>query len=157
MTNRRSRGQPGTKAVDPDHTALRDLAWFRYSLRKFLRFSERAAKSHGVTPQQHQLLLGVAGYAQGGRATVSQLAEFLQERHHGVSELVSRCVKRGLVRKTTDTHDRRVVRVSLTKKGEAVLAKLSKLHRVQVGQLRAGLLHMAETRKRTRSDFSGRK
>jgi DNA-binding MarR family transcriptional regulator len=157
MTTRRSSDRRRTVRPTSDTAALRDLAWFRYNLRKFLRFSEHAAKSHGVTPQQHQLLLGIAGYAEGGRATVSQLAEFLQERHHAVSELVGRCVKRGLVRKTSDTQDRRVVQVSLTNKGEAVLAKLSKLHRAQVDQLRAGLLQTGKARRRTRTDLSGRK
>jgi DNA-binding MarR family transcriptional regulator len=118
----------------------RDLAWFRYNLRKFLRFSEKAASRHGVTPQQHQLLLGVAGYMGRGRATISELAEFLQERHHAASELVARCVKRGLVQKTHDSFDRRVVFVSLTRKGEAILSELAELHREQVERLRAGLL-----------------
>ena len=37
--------------------AIRNLAWFRYNLRKFLRFSEKAARQCGVTPQQHQLMM----------------------------------------------------------------------------------------------------
>jgi DNA-binding MarR family transcriptional regulator len=123
--------------------ATQELAWFRYSLRKFLRFSERAARDHGVTPQQHQLLLGVAGHTGRGSATISELAEFLQERHHGVGELVNRTVLRGLVRKTPDANDRRVVVVSLTGKGHALLAKLSELHQSQLQQLRSGLLNLA--------------
>ena len=70
--------------------ALRRLAWFRYRLRCFLRFSERVAQSHGITPQQHQLLLGVAGYTGRGWATISELAEFLQGRHNAVVGLVQR-------------------------------------------------------------------
>jgi DNA-binding MarR family transcriptional regulator len=119
---------------------VRDLAWFRYSLRRFLRFSEKAARRQGVTAQQHQLLLGVAGYTGRDRATVSDLAEFLQERHHAASELVARCVKRGLVRKAHDTVDRRVVFVSLTHKGEGILSRLAELHRQEVERLKAGLL-----------------
>jgi hypothetical protein len=53
----------------------RRAAWFRYRLRRFLRFSERAARACGVTPQQHQLLLGVAGYTGRGWATITELAE----------------------------------------------------------------------------------
>jgi hypothetical protein len=33
------------------------LAAFRYALRRFMRFSERAAQAAGITPQQHQVLL----------------------------------------------------------------------------------------------------
>jgi DNA-binding MarR family transcriptional regulator len=136
-TNRRQTGANGALAI------TRELAAFRYALRKFLRFSESAAEGCGITPQQHQLMLGIAGYTQHGHATVSELAEFLQERHHGVSELVARCIKRGLVRKTQGASDRRVVLVSLTRKGELTLAKLSKLHKTQVEQLRSGLLRVS--------------
>ncbi len=82
-----------------------DRGRFRYALRKFLRFSEDAAKQCGVTPQQHQLMLGVAGYA-GGSATISELAEFLHERVHSVVGLVERaeqtdwCAQREATRTT---------------------------------------------------------
>jgi DNA-binding MarR family transcriptional regulator len=111
-----------------------------------------AAKAHGVTPQQHQLLLGVAGFTGAGRATISELAEFLQERHHAVSELADRCVKRGLVRKGHDTVDRRVVFVTLTPKGRAILEKISRLNKPQADLLRSGRLYADVSRlKKTHS------
>src|ERR1700739_2670906 len=98
--------------------AVRELAQFRYALRQFLRFSENAAREHGVTPQQHQLMLGVAGFTGRGSATVSELAEFLQERPHSVVGLIERAMQHGLVRRTQDKLDRRVVNVSLTASGK---------------------------------------
>lgn len=118
----------------------RYLAWFRYRLRKFLRFSEQAARNCGVTPQQHQLLLGIAGYASRRKATISELAEFLQERHNSVVELVMRAARRGLVRKEDDKRDGRCVLVSLTPRGQEILSRLSKLHAEEVAHLQAGLL-----------------
>jgi DNA-binding MarR family transcriptional regulator len=120
--------------------ALRNLAWFRYNMRKFLRFSEKAARQCGVTPQQHQLMLGVAGYTGRGTATVSELAEFLQERHNSVVGLVERAVQRGLVRKEHDLHDRRFVLVSLTTQGEQILTRLTELHKEEVKAAREALL-----------------
>jgi DNA-binding MarR family transcriptional regulator len=125
---------------------VRELAQFRYNLRKFLRFSERAARQFGVTPQQHQLMLGVAGFTGRGKASISELAEFLQERHHSVVELVERAVQKGLVGREQDTADRRVVMVSLTRAGEQVLVKLSKLHQEEVKRVRAGFLDMPASR-----------
>src|ERR1700686_3645658 len=110
-----------------DSQALRRLAWFRYRMRRFLRFSEQVARSIGITPQQHQLLLGVAGYTGRGWATISELAEFLQERHNAVVGLVERAVRRGLVYKEQSSGDRRFVRVRLTPKGEELLGKLTHL------------------------------
>lgn len=124
----------------PSRKVIRDLAWFRYRLRKFLRFSESAARNEGVTPLQHQLLLGVAGFNGKGQATISELAEFLQERHNSVVELVARAVERGLVRKDHHVIDRRFVYVSLTTRGKVMLTNLAKLHRTEIERLRAGLL-----------------
>ena len=107
---------------------LRRLAWFRYNLRRFLRFSEKATRQHGVTPQQYLLLLGIAGYTGRGWATISELAEFLQERHNAVVGLVQRAGRKGLVRKDQGGRDRRFVRVRLTRQGTTVLNSLASLH-----------------------------
>ena len=114
--------QPASEEV------IRDLAQFRYALRKFLRFSENAARRSGVTPQQHQLMLGVAGYTGHGSVTVSELAEFLQERPHSVAGLIERAAQHGLVRRAQDKTDRRVVNVSLTANGKMILSRLTRLH-----------------------------
>jgi DNA-binding MarR family transcriptional regulator len=107
---------------------LRRLAWFRHRLRRFLRFSERATRSSGITPQQYLLLLGIAGYTGRGWATISELAEFLQERHNAVVGLVQRASRRGLVRKNQSLRDRRFVRVRITRRGGTLLQKLVNLH-----------------------------
>ncbi|MEO8735011.1 MAG: MarR family transcriptional regulator [Edaphobacter sp.] len=130
---------PGT-IQNQGEDAIRNLAWFRYNLRKFLRFSEKAARQCEVTPQQHQLMLGIAGYTGRGTATVSELAEFLQERHNSVVGLVERAAQRGLVRKEHDTSDRRFVLVSLTPQGEQILAKLTQLHKGEVQAAQQSLL-----------------
>lgn len=123
-----------------DREVLRDLAWFRYTLRRFLRFSEKAARGCGVTPQQHQLMLGIAGFSEDGTATISELAEFLQEKNHSVVGLVDRAVQSGLVRRAAGAADRRQVFVSLTPRGEEILARLTDLHRKEVERVRAGFL-----------------
>lgn len=119
---------------------LRDLAWFRYNLRRFLRFSENAARQCGVTPQQHQLMLGVAAFTHPNRATLSDLAEFLQERDNSVAGLVERAVESGLVRRQSGDADRRQVFVSLTPKGEAILEMLTHMHHDEVRRVRVGFL-----------------
>lgn len=128
-------------------SAIRDLATFRYNLRKFLRFSERAARQFGVTPQQHQLMLGVAGFTGRGNASVTELAEFLQERHHSVVELVERAVQNGLVYRERDTADRRVVLVYLTALGEKTLTELATLHQDEIDRVKTGFLKIPQLRR----------
>lgn len=125
-----------------DHI-LSELASFRYLLRKFLRFSESAAREVDITPQQHQLMLGIAGFTGSGKATVSELAEFLQERHHSVVGLIDRAVLSGLVRRESDSSDRRIVVVSLTSRGRGILKKLSVKHRDELNRLHEELLRFA--------------
>lgn len=118
--------------------AVHDLARFRYTLRRFLRFSENAARDCGVTPQQHQLMLGVAGFTGRGNATISELAEFLQEKNNSVVGLVERAQQSGLIRRKSAAEDRRSVVVSLTARGDEVLSRLSLLHKEEVNRLRNG-------------------
>lgn len=47
------------------------LADFRYVLRQFLHFSEVAAVEAGIQPQQHQLMLQIAGAPPGAATTVA--------------------------------------------------------------------------------------
>jgi DNA-binding MarR family transcriptional regulator len=133
---------------------LRRLAWFRYHLRRFLRFSEKATRAHGLTPQQYLLLLGIAGYTGRSWATVSELAEFLQGRHNAVVGLVQRAMAKGLVRKQPGEHDRRFVRVLLTREGTRTLNKLAQLHLAELKRIRLDLedgleakLHVIEAAK----------
>jgi DNA-binding MarR family transcriptional regulator len=134
MQSERLSLDPGECSV-PDGELIRRLARFRYHLRQFLRFSEKAARASGLTPQQHQLLLGVAGHTGRGWANIGELAEFLQERHNAVVGLVDRAAGRGLVRKVPGEGDRRFVCVHLTPLGADLLAQLSQAHREEAGRL----------------------
>ncbi len=118
------------KASAVDYQAL---AQFRYQLRVFLAFSETAAERQGLTPQQHQALLGIKGFVDTGPATVGDVARFLLIRHHSAVELVNRIEKHGLIRRTADPADARRVHLKLTAKGEL---KLKAISRVNLGELR---------------------
>jgi DNA-binding MarR family transcriptional regulator len=83
------------------------------------------------------LLLGVAGYTGRGWATISDLAEFLQERHNAVVGLVERASRRGLVQKSVIARDHRFVRVELTPQGSHILAQLAKLHHRELAGFQA--------------------
>ena len=107
------------------------LAQFRYQLRRFLRFSEEATRRKGVTPLQYQLMLQIKGFPGREWATVVELAERLQAKHHGVVALISRCEKAGLVVRNISRRDMRLVEVQLTGKGEHCLEQLARLHRAE--------------------------
>jgi DNA-binding MarR family transcriptional regulator len=104
------------------------LAQFRYVLRRFLVFSQTAAKIAGLTPQQHQALLAIKGF--GGKKGIGTgaLAERLCLRHHSAVGLIDRLAANGLAVRRPTARDRRQVLVCLTPKAEAVLDELSAAH-----------------------------
>lgn len=108
------------------------LAHFRYQLRRFLRFSEEATRRKDVTPLQYLLMLQIKGFPGRQWATVGELAERLQAKHHGVVSLISRCEAAGLVRRNAGRTDKRRVEVQLTRKGDQCLEQLARLHRAEL-------------------------
>jgi DNA-binding MarR family transcriptional regulator len=106
----------------------RALAEFRYQVRRFLGFSEEQVRALGMEPQQHQLLLAIKGLPDGATASIGELAERLQLKHHSTVELVNRLEKHGHVVRELSQQDRRQVIVRLTSSGAAVLRQLSLAH-----------------------------
>lgn len=120
--------------AEPEYLTKQDfeeMARFRFGLRRYLRFSEDTVRRAGLTPQHYQLLLALKGFPRREWATVRELADRLQLRHHSVVELINRAQKQGLVRRAPHPTDGRVVRVLLTPEGQRVLARLGALHRTE--------------------------
>jgi DNA-binding MarR family transcriptional regulator len=108
------------------------LASFRYEMRKFLAFSEKAARGAGIEPQQHQLLLALRGLPEGSRPTIRTLADRLCVQHHTAVALADKLEARGFLRRERGETDRREVLLKLTPEGESILRALSAMHRRQL-------------------------
>lgn len=115
------------------------LASFRFALRSFLAFSERAAAGAGVSPQQYQAMLAIKGAAGRDALTILELSAQLLIRHHTAGELVTRLAKQGLVVRSDDPADGRRVLVKLTAKAEKVLQGLALAHFEELQGIRPAL------------------
>jgi DNA-binding MarR family transcriptional regulator len=120
------------------------LAEFRYLLRQFGAFSENAARDAGLTAQQHQALLAIKGFPGREAATIGELAERLNLKHHSVVGLVDRLAGRGLIHREQDKTDRRKVMILLTSKAETLLLGLSLAHRDELRRLAPLLRELLE-------------
>jgi len=109
----------------PNFKAMAEL---RYQIRRFLRFSENAARQAGIEPQQHQLLLAVKGLPESSKPTISVLAERMQLQHHSTVELIDRLEEKGFLCRLRAADDRRQVLVKLTREGEQFLERLALYH-----------------------------
>lgn len=119
------------------------LAAFRYELRKFLNFSERAAAEHGLAVQQYLALLAIEGFPGRDYVSVGELAERLQVAPHSAVGLIDRLETAGLVKRGPAGDDRRKVAVRLTRRGRTKLEKLAGAHRQElqtVAPLLTGIL-----------------
>lgn len=123
----------------------RSLAAFRYEIRKFLAFSEQAARDAGIEPQQHQMLLAVRGLPEGVRPTIGAVAERLCVQHHTAVALVDKLEARGLIRRKRSEVDRREVLLQVTQEGLELLRALSTLHRDQLQTVGPALLDALQT------------
>jgi DNA-binding MarR family transcriptional regulator len=128
-------GAPDGVVVD-----YRALAEWRYRIRKFLAFSETAARSVGLAPQQHQLLLAIKGLPPDLAPTIQVLSERLSLQPHSLGELIDRLVEKGLLRRNQLPEDGRNVRVILRPKAERLLEKLSIVHMRQLEHIGPDLI-----------------
>lgn len=136
-----------------DQLDYRRLAEFRYQLRGFLKFSERAASKMGLRPQQHQALLAIKG-APNEHVTIGILAERLGIRHNSTVELIDRLIMKGLVERRHNPRDHREVIIDVTNQAERILADLSLAHRKEIRKLAPlliGLLARFDSQKSKRS------
>jgi len=114
---------PMAKSMSP--TEFRALAEFRYQIRHFLNASEQAARAAGLEPQQYLFLLAVRGLPAGREATIRELAERMQLRHHSAVEMVNRLEQAQLLRRERSSADRRQVILHLTPRGDKILSRLA--------------------------------
>ncbi|HEY8993262.1 MAG TPA: MarR family winged helix-turn-helix transcriptional regulator [Lacunisphaera sp.] len=123
---------PGPRITQSHYESLASL---RHALRRFLNFSQEAAREAGLTPQQHQALLAIKGFPGRDYVSITELAERLQLRHHSAVGLVDRLTRARLLRRTPSASDRRRVELRLTAQGEKMIERLSSIHLQELRQL----------------------
>jgi DNA-binding MarR family transcriptional regulator len=128
------------KSSEPRVIDYQALADFRFEIRRFLNFSERLVHAAGIEPQQHQALLAIKGLPAHSVATVRVLAERLLIQHHSAVELVNRLEAKGLLRRARGMADRREVVLTVSRRGEALLRRLTQPHRAELQTARPKLL-----------------
>jgi DNA-binding MarR family transcriptional regulator len=80
-------------------------------------------KPHGLSPTQFNALRILRGAGEGGR-TCSEIAERMINRDPDITRLLDRLERRGLVGRSRDTRDRRVITTRITPAGRELLRTL---------------------------------
>jgi DNA-binding MarR family transcriptional regulator len=109
------------------------LASFRYSLRRFLRYSRAFLRARArLTPEQYEALLALKVFAGSNGLTIGELSERLQVKHHTAVELADKLVARRVASRRTSRKDRRRVHLKLSPEGEDLLETLAAAHRKEI-------------------------
>ena len=91
----------------------------------------------GITPQQYNVLRILRGASGEGLPTL-EIAERMIEHAPGITRLVDRLERKGLVRRRRAARDRRQVRCFITPQGLALLAGLDEpVHKINLRSLEA--------------------
>jgi len=137
------------------HDQYHRLLRLRTALRGFLHWSEAQARTAGLTPAQHQLLLAVVGHDDPAGPTIGELADYLYVRHHSAVGLVARAETAGLIYRVEDPDDARVVRLRPTAEGLAALRGLTELHVEELNRLASHLRPLLRGLDLTQVDHGG--
>ena len=117
---------------EKENTVLRLWLLLRRIGDTLMRCQDSLFSKYGLTTEQWGLLTAIKSR---GPLRPSDLASILERTPNSMSMLIDRMVKAGLVKRTRDRKDRRVVTVTLTSKGEtdiqpAVIAGWEFIHEV---------------------------
>jgi DNA-binding MarR family transcriptional regulator len=130
---RTGRGDSVSKQLsDADYRRLYE---FRARLVRFTRASDQRVRDAGLTPTHYLLLLGIRASASSRGPTIGDMAEFLILKHHSVVELVDRAEAAGLIKRSPDPDDGRVVRLGLTASGKQRLERVAAVNYRELEQL----------------------
>lgn len=138
-----------------DQEQYQVLFAFRCALRHYLQWSAAHAAKFGLAPQQAQLLLAIRARPADDAPSISDLADALQIRQHSAVGLANRAQRAGLVTRSVDPHDQRVVRIGLTPHGRSVIAQLAESHLAELQMVAATLQLSDEFLQNLARQFSG--
>ncbi len=119
------------------HTYFHGVAEARYLLRKVFRLVEEEARQAGLDPLAHQALIQIYG-SEDEALMVREVAERLDITPAFASTLIQSLADRGLVLRSRDGDDQRVMWIEVTGKGRSLLYQIDERVQAAVDRFTAG-------------------
>lgn len=102
-----------------NHPYLKTWLLLHQTYHLIVRSEDNVFSKAGITTQQHSVLMAIR-YMQTP-VTPTDVANWLDRNPNGISMLIDRMEKDGLVKRIRDLRDRRSVRLEITEKGNEIL------------------------------------
>jgi DNA-binding MarR family transcriptional regulator len=126
-----------SRGAEDRHPYFYGVAEARYLLRKVFRLVEEQAGLAGLDPLAHQALIQI--YGSGGQALkVREVAERLDITPAFASTLIQELAGKGLVLRSRDRDDQRVMWIKVTRKGRAILYQIDEQVQAAVDRFTRG-------------------
>lgn len=122
LERRRASAVKARVALDR-HPYFQGVAAARYLLRKVFRLVEEQARLGGLDPLAHQAMIQVYG-SDNGALKVREVAERLDITPAFASTLIQSLESRGLMLRSRDREDQRVIWITVTARGRALLYRI---------------------------------
>ncbi|MHA4818724.1 MarR family winged helix-turn-helix transcriptional regulator [Streptomyces aculeolatus] len=136
MTTEQTAPVKAAEAAEADDPAAAGLASALVRLTQMLQHVlAEAGRGHGLTPQQVQLLCALSS----GPVGMSELSRWLRLGKSGLTGLVDRVERRGLLARTPDADDGRACRIALTPAGEELAGRAHAEVTARIAGMAAGL------------------
>lgn len=120
------------------HPYFFGVAQARYLLRKVFRLVEDQARRAGIDPLEHQALIQIYG-SETGALKVREVAERLDITPAFASSLIQTLAGKGLVMRSRDAEDQRVMWIKVTGRGRTMLYSVDERVQAQVDRFTRGL------------------
>jgi DNA-binding MarR family transcriptional regulator len=88
------------------------------------RLREKELDEYGLTPEQ-VFILDILGHS-NGTSTINNMVKITQRKHHSISTQIDRMAKQGLVSRKRTPDDFRQYDVTITKRGQTLLSKVTR-------------------------------
>ena len=118
------------KQPAPEHWTTWQM-FFEAHAAVYARLEAALQTGHGLSLRWYDVMLQLHA-SPGGRLTMRDLGQAVVISKSGLTGLVDRMQRAGLVERTPDAHDRRVVHVALTEAGAAAYRRARADHRAAV-------------------------
>jgi DNA-binding MarR family transcriptional regulator len=105
-------------------------------IKKRCNFSDEIGKEHGLTPNEVECISAIASHTTISSKHLSSIMDLSPSRG---SRIVNKLIDRNFVSAAPDTHDRRYLSLSLTKKGEGCYVDIQREKQLCAQRLLASL------------------
>jgi len=106
---------------------------FHQTYSSIFKYEDKEFAKVGITPQQHAILMAIKN--NNDSITPSILADWFERDANSITLIIDRMEKTGFVNRARDDNDHRMMKITMTKKGERALNKSAEVGNILISEM----------------------